>query len=443
MNSRNIQDEINEYSQNSYDFTNNARKLFNDTINLDDFFDKDSDYIYESLHKNLRPIPFGDFLKRYLYKIAKLEGDYLSIDTKVYQDIIVDCFRENHTPASFAKTTSKISALAKNWLNQASIKRQFIFLLGFGLDMSLKDISEEFLLKAQGEHDFNFKDPTEIIYWYCFKNKYKFSKMLELKEAYENLPVNKNTDIYDEKTNIIKNKFQSVGGDDQHFLNYLADFKTDNQNNYSVTAYKWFEELYLKCRKIIANIYNRQEEKKLEREIKSYMDKNKGSWTLTAADKDEHVVEMRKTLKKFTADDITDGDFEKFLYKGTSIEEVGKLPRFSDSTLSEHFIGKILSRQHLWEIRDKNISVDRFDLITLNFFIFSRDSEYTSSQDNKRRYDDFKDSTNKMLNECSMGELYDANTYECFLLMCIISDYPAAAYKEVLGQAFESVHRAE
>ena len=78
--------------------------------------------------------------------------------------------------------------------------------------------------------------------------------------------------------------------------------------------------------------------------------------------------------------------------------------------------------------------MDRFDLITLNFFVFSNDDKY---QNNKSRYFNFVDSTNRILNECSMGELYITNPYECFLMMCIVSDAPFSIYSEVLEKSFE------
>jgi len=413
---KSIREEIEAYiRENSLDITASAKYIFDKTTNLEDFDDKDSDYIYDWLKNSLRPVSFGDYLKRYIHRQSQMPGKYENVDPKDYQEIIVESFRENNTPASFTETTAKIGNLAKNWLKQASVKRQVIFLLGFGLNMELEDISKEFLLKAQGERDFNFKDPTEIIYWYCFKNGFKFSKMLKLKAAYDELPTAKNADVYGEETVRLREKFKEVSGDEQ-FLRYLAEFKTEGKGNfYSVTAHKYFDELYAKCKKTVAGIYNRREEKKSDK--------------------------MREGIKKWTAGDITDGEFEKFLYRGTSIEEVGKLPKFTDSTLSEHFVGKILSRQHLWELAEKKTGIDRFDLITLNFFIYSTDGKYKG--ENKRRFEDFLESTNSILNECSMGGLYVANTYECFLLMCIVSDRPFSAYTEVLGQAFESVHRGD
>ncbi|MDR1616957.1 MAG: hypothetical protein LBR98_08100, partial [Syntrophomonadaceae bacterium] len=64
----------------------------------------------------------------------------------------------------------------------------------------------------------------------------------------------------------------------------------------------------------------------------------------------------------------------------------------------------------------------------------SQDERYMN---NKARYTAFVDSANRMLNECLMGELYVANPYECFILMCILSDGPLAAYADVWEKSFE------
>ena len=40
-------------------------------------------------------------------------------------------FKETYTPKSMNPTSTKLSALVNNWLNQASVKRETVFLLGF------------------------------------------------------------------------------------------------------------------------------------------------------------------------------------------------------------------------------------------------------------------------------------------------------------------------
>jgi len=406
VNEKNIESEIEDYSPNILDFTRRSEDYFYDTVDLKDFKDKEADFIYDCLYKRLRLIPFCDYLKRYIFIKSGMTGDYREVALREYQEIIVESFRENHTPASFHETTSKLSALTKNWLTQESVKRQVVFLLGFGLNMSVDDVSS-FLLKAQKERDFNFKDSMEIIYWYCFKNKLKFPQMLKLREVYESLPSNNSNDVYYDKTMDIREKFRSIA-EDQILLRYLADLKTDNQKySYSITSYKWFFDLYLKCREIIAGYYN---------------------------DEESYTEQTKKSKKIWTADDITEGDVEKILCCGTPIDDSGNLLKVSVSTLSKHFINKRLSRQHLGEVINKKIQVDRFDLITLNFFVFSHDDSYTNNQ---RRFNAFIDGTNEILNECSMGELYIANPYECFLLMCTVSDAPFPTYSEVLEKSFD------
>jgi|GEM_PF-299647 len=430
---KNIIDEMEEYSPSILDFTKRSEEYFYDTVDLKDFRDKEAEYIYDCLRKNLRLIPFCDYLKRYIFIKSGMTDDYRQIDLREYQEIIIESFRENNTPPSFSDTAVRITALARNWLTQESVKRQIVFLLGFGLNMSVDDVSS-FLLKAQKERDFNFKDPIEIIYWYCFKNGLKFSKMLKLKEAFDSLSPNKDNSIYEDKTTSLRDKFRNVM-DDQLLLKYLSDLKTDHQNSsYSVTSYKWFSDLYMKCKEIIAGYYNNDEADNLEKQIQEYLDEVSDSLKLSDSDKKSHIEKMRETRKIWGINDITESDVEKILCCGTPIDDNGNLSKLTSSTLSKHFINKRLGRKHLGEVIDKKVAVDRFDLITLNFFIFSQNDKY---KNNESRYISFFDNTNEILNECSMGELYIGNPYECFLLMCIVSDAPFPTYSEVLEKSFE------
>jgi len=107
----------------------------------------------------------------------------------------------------------------------------------------------------------------------------------------------------------------------------------------------------------------------------------------------------------------------------------------TSSKLAKYFTIKRLSRQLIADILSKKTAVDRFDLMTLNFFIFSQNEKY--NEDNKNRFIAFVDSTNDILEECMMGELYVANPYECFLLMCILSDSPLGTYADVWEMSFE------
>ncbi|MDR1616768.1 MAG: hypothetical protein LBR98_07135, partial [Syntrophomonadaceae bacterium] len=233
---------IDEYSQsviNAMDFTKNSEEKFYRVVDLVDFQDDDAEKIFHCLKNELRLIPFCEYLKRYIFIKAGMKGDYRTIPVEEYAQVIIYAFKENNTPKSFTETSAKLKALAKNWLSQDSVNRSVVFLLGFGLKMSEKDVSD-FLIRAQRERDFNFKDPIEIIYWYCFKNGYTYPKAARLKEQYAELKERKNSGYYENGTVSLRDNFQGIH-DDETLLQYLAGFKTDQPAPlFSATSYRWF-----------------------------------------------------------------------------------------------------------------------------------------------------------------------------------------------------------
>ena len=88
-------------------------------------------------------------------------------------------------------TSTKLTSLVNNWLTQASVKRETVFLLGFGLRMSADDVSD-FLTRVLREQDFDFHNPEEVIYWYCYFKQYGYHKAEELKNRYSELEPDEN-----------------------------------------------------------------------------------------------------------------------------------------------------------------------------------------------------------------------------------------------------------
>ena len=91
--------------------------------------------------------------------------------------------------------------------------------------------------------------------------------------------------------------------------------------------------------------------------------------------------------------------------------------------------------QHINDILLNQAEVERFDLITLNFFIFSQKLE--EHPNNKARFILFEDSTNQILDSCGMGGLYISNPYECFVMMCVLCDDPLGTYADVCEISYE------
>lgn len=413
-------------------FTRHSEDEFYDTVDTETFQDEDADSIYEHLQSKIKLIPFGDYLKRYIFRIAGFEGSFQDVDLKDYQEIIVESFAENHTPKSFTETSAKLSALAKNWLTQRSVNRQVVFLLGFGLNMSIRDVSE-FLIHAQRERDFNFKNPFEVICWFCYKNGYKYQKFEQLLEEYEALPVQQ--EYIDLGATIgIRDVFLSIETEED-LMRALSRLKMDNKGHFfSFSARKHFDDLYERVKLVILEQYKQDAIIEAEEKAKDYFFSVSNSTALTNEEKYLRAEKIRKTPKEYILEDITESDVEKFLCCGVPFDKKGNLIKASKSSLAKQFNNKRMSRQHLHEIISEKVDVDRFDLLTLLFFIHAMDDNITNS---KTRFIHFIEESNQILNDCSMGELYIANPYECFLLMCILSIYPMGTYADVLEKSFE------
>lgn len=430
----------NLYECDDLNFTSNDLNVLYDTVDNSMFLTMDSSLIYAALQKKLVQRPFCDYLKRYICRKAGLACNWKDISKNDYRRIIIDAFEENNTPASFVPTTAKLSALSKNWLTQSTVKRQVVFLLGFGLRMSTEDVSA-FLIKALHEPDINPKNPFELMCWYCYQHHYGYAEYRQLKESFEKIPPKRHRtqQIYSEGTVSIRNSYTNIH-DDSVFLSRLAQMKTmENTPLFSYTARQQFDKLYYQTRTIIADYLNRDEEERLKWQISEYLRANAYNTKLSDADKAIHIEKMRSGIRVYSEEDISAGDVEKVICSAIPMDRNGNLGKSSFSSLNAQFKGRRFSRQHITEILQHNIDVDRFDLITLNFFIYSQ--KITELPDPKTRFLRFCDDTNAILRDCSMGEILTTNPYECFLMMCMLSEDPLGTYADVIEMSYDSSDR--
>ena len=174
-----------------FEFTRKAVQRFRQVVSLEGFEDEDADVIFHYLYKEMELVSFGDHLKRYIYERAGLEEPFADVTQDIYRDIVIESFHETCTPKSMKPTSTKLTSLVNNWLTQASVKRETVFLLGFGLRMSADDVSD-FLTRVLREQDFDFHNPEEVIYWYCYFKQYGYHKAEELKNRYSELEPDEN-----------------------------------------------------------------------------------------------------------------------------------------------------------------------------------------------------------------------------------------------------------
>ncbi len=380
------------------DFTRRAAQKFRQVVSLDSFEDEDADVIFHYLYKEMELVSFGDYLRRYIYERAGLTEKFQEVPQEVYREIVMDSFKETFTPKSMTPTSTKLSSLVNNWLNQASVKRETVFLLGFGLRMTVEDVSE-FLIRVLREQDFDFHNPEEVIYWYCCKKQLGYSRAEHYKELYRSMAPAR------------IGKGEVISGQDlvleteEDLLGYLERLKagyTDPLSEKS-QAFLEFMTLYGEAQEIIASMYQQDEEE-------------------------------RKRNRIWKPEDITPADMEKVICSGIPINNMGNLKKMSASILSKHFSQKRFSRQRITNILNHKFPVERFDLITLEFFIIS---QKMSEEDPFNRYHQFLKNIQEILEKCKMGEIYIVNPYECFILMCLLTDCPLAVFSEIWEMSYE------
>lgn len=396
----------------AFNVTYRADEGFFDFLESNAFKEKPSDEIFRFLSDRVKLTPFSTYLKRLLFQKAEFSGSYEDVDDEDYRDFLISSFRMNNVPASFKSASTKISAAAKNWLKAAIVSRETVFLLGFGLKLSSAEVSD-LLTKGLNESKIYYRNSFEAICSYCYENGFSYSKMRELNDKL----IRSGNNLTGEQGETVQiGTLVRRAVDDDELLKIIRDYKLDPFNLNSQTARKEFDRLYAICSEIITT------RKKFEDD----------EWDISSITAKRKLTDSIK--KKLQGKpDVSVSDIEKALNTGTPIDDNGNLVRFSDSVLCESFRKKRMTRSHINDILLGKEPVDRFDLITMQFFI----SSYTDyDKPNNARWFSFVEKCNEMLSKCSMGQLYNANPYDVFLQMCMLTDVPMATYDDILEMSY-------
>ena len=379
---------------NAYDFTYKAEKAIREMISSDAFQDMSAENTLNVLLSEMNKVPFHDYLKRYLYKQAEMTESFRSIPDNIWISILEDAFEENSAPHSFEPTSTKWHATIKSWLKADRVKRDTVFLLGFGLRMSAKDVSE-MLTKAINEEDFDWNNPRELIFHFCYEKELPYSYAHQLLQKLDEMQ---------ENVSDVSIKTEVLPHTEEELLLRLRQLKAvRNTESLNSRCRQCFLELYERCRKRVAEIYRSEEEEKSE--------KDRRTWS---------------------AEDITASDMERMLCSGVPHNEAGNLIKADRSVLHQHFESFRPSRQHLDGILRGKLQPDRYDLITLMFFLHSENEKMEECERFKR----FVTETNQVLASCRMRYLYPAHPYEAFIMVCMLSPCPLTHYGDVIEMSY-------
>ena len=373
-----------------YEYTKRSVVNYNRVIESSQFESMSSDTIFRYLTKQMEMVSFGDYLKRYIYEGAEIKIPFCDVPEKYYIDYIAESFAMNRAPHAFAPVKTRWSNIIKRWLRSDSVKRSTVFLLGFGLNMSDKDVSE-FLTKVLKEQDFRFEIPEEAVFWHCYHHGLPYSKALALLNDCNNVKAGVETTVASGFWENVQSVLKVYLTNESKLKEYLIFLKNENPA-IGDTVFLEFTKLY---------------DRALESARRMMQEEN----------------------KKVSAYDI-----ENMLYGGIQNTESKNLPPVSKSVLSGYFYKMRLSRQRISRLLRREAEVSRFDIFTLLFLIYAVtvDSEWPES-----RYIRFVDEANEILGKCRMMGIYPVNPYECFVLMCLLTEEPLTVYNDIWEMSYD------
>ncbi len=376
-------------SERAYSYTLQAWQNIKEAVSSEMFFSADDTMTCSILLHNINEIPFQKYLKRYLYKKAGILKPFSSVPTEVYEEIMVDAFHQSGTPCSFTACTTRLSQAVRNWLTRDEASRSSILLMGFGLYMSVEDINE-FLVKANHDSVLDADDPQEAICLYCYRHSYRYAKYQQLWKLYQKMDNRLDVRLIEENQPPGRQESRLIIQQDVELLTRLMERKNFlGPTSIQCHAFDTYQKLYNDTQKQIQS------------------------------------VSVRKGSPR---------SIERILSAAIPLDSNGNLIPAQKAFSSLKFAQKRISRQRIHRILTRVQRPNRYDLLTLQFFLLSE--QLMDMDDRQKALRKFLDTAGGMLTDCGYGEIYAADPFDAFLILCMLTCDPLGTYSDVMETAY-------
>ena len=349
----------------------------------------DDSMILDAMRGELKTIPFGDYLKRYIYLNSGMTGDFREIPDRSYRQTLMDTFRDHGTPPSMDDSEVHLSTVTKRWLGQYSVGRETALLIGFGLGMLEEEVNE-MLMKALHDHRLDPENPLEGICQYCYTHRAGWQKMQQLRRIYEAGP--------------------------ERLDELLPGANHRGRLEEQRTA-----------------VQERELMKKLFQvgPVTSMIRKTRDTFqTLLEETKRKIYLESSGRLQRV----ITLADIERVFCPVVKRDRYGNLKMKLREDVKRELSSHWFTRQHLHMVVSGKKEPDRYELLTMGFYLQTGTEQGGEKEERERR---FKEEMDRILTECGYGPIYTADPYECFLMMAIATADPMDTFLSVMEKAQE------
>ena len=382
-------------------------------------------------------------------------SDYLSDDYDIkednindFVDIFLDVNRRCNTDENGNVTLDFTRAEARRLLRlEGACLRGKLFLISFALHMNTDDV-HEFLTKVLAEQTYNFRDPYEVIAYFCQSHEdfNSYASYLEFKDRYDNnsaFPTG-GSETRDNYTRFARDAVTSSIDTVQELFDFLNENRA-NFKGYSQTAYDEFVTLYnraygkSKIQSLSNDEYVRSSEAVTREQVRERENRLNTAIELQSVRNNEQFVRrMLQFIPRATTEKVKNGktivtnDFIP-IYNGEGGSSGKKI---RTTTLPKEITANLLVRDRLDDLLSGVKPVERKDLVFMKFYLFSlcleeQDGEYSSAD-----YEIFMEECNDILLRCGMSKLYPANRFENLILLSLLSSNPFEMFENIIESSF-------
>lgn len=374
--------------------------------------------------------------------------DILEDDVKEYTDICVYLNEKYNTNAEGTVTLDITKAEFRRLIRSTTVcLRSKMFLLSFALHMNAEEVTK-FLTDVLAEQSYNYRDPDEIIAYFCHTHEEvnNYSEFLRIKEEYNKRAAVHNPDnVERENYTWYARIVMTVQVSDEKDLYSFLLSNSANFKGYSKTAYNEFMMLYnaaldkTEIQTLSNDEYLTYSEVTTAEQLKERKDRiNKAIGMQKVTNTEQLARGMLQCIPRATTEKIKSNgkkvvtnDFIH-IYNGEGRQKSKKV---QTTTLPKEITMNLLMKDRLDDLIRQIKPVDRKDLVFLKFYLLSLDlqkkDEYSALD-----YRVFMDECNDMLVRCGMSKLYPANRFENLILISLVSSNPFEMFEGIIEASF-------
>lgn len=415
--------------------------------------------VYDEIN-NIFLFKFGD--KKIIVRNYQSEDyDILTEELSEYSDVFINIDNRYNSVNGGETSTGFTKVEAKRMLKiTASCTRNKMFLISFALHMNADEM-HKFLTDVLAEQTYNFRDPDEIIAFFCQTHE-EYNSYLEfekIKKMYSELS---EKIIIENNTKCNYTQFASVTLNEKIVtLDDLFDFLLSNRSNfnkYSHTKYNEYMKMYFKAldktkiQMLTNDEYINFNRMNTEEQSKTIADRINNARCLVKASNNEQLAkEMLSFVPRYTKEyqrkvNIKKGNTESPIDKYVHVvendfiniyngEKGQKSKKIQTTTLPKEITKNLSMRDRLDALCSQKKPVQRKDLVFMKFYLLSLDmsekEDFTTDD-----YWTFIDECNDMLMRCGFSRLYPGNRFENLILLSLLSSNPYEMYENILEYSF-------